>query len=256
MSAVELTFDSHGRGDPVLFAHAIGYDRSLWDRALPQLSANRNALLVDLRGHGRSPAPPGPYTVEMLADDCAALLDLLGIDTVDFVGLSLGGMVGQAFALRHPKRLRRLVLANTSSGYGPAGRELWETRKKLVREGGMRAIREMAIARGFSEAFRERHPEIVAAAVAPILACPVEGYAGACDAIAALDLAAQLPRINAPTLAIAGSLDVGTPVDMLRGIAAAIPGARLAVIEGAPHISVVEKPAEFAVLVNGFLEAR
>jgi 3-oxoadipate enol-lactonase len=87
----------------------------------------------------------------MLADDCAALLDLLGIEAADFVGLSLGGMVGQAFALRHPNRLRRLVLANTSSGYGPEAHVLWDARKKLVREGGMRAIRELAVTRGFSE---------------------------------------------------------------------------------------------------------
>jgi 3-oxoadipate enol-lactonase len=256
MSPVELTFESRGAGAPVLFAHAIGYDRSLWDRALPHLPPNRTALLVDLRGHGRSPAPRGPYTVEMLADDCAALLDLLGIDAVDFVGLSLGGMVGQAFALHHPRRLRRLVLANTSSGYGPEAHALWEARKKLVREGGMRAIRELAVTRGFSEEFRAQHPEIVAAAMAPVMACPVEGYAGCCDAIAALDLTALLPRIAAPTLAIAGSLDVGTPVGMLRGIAAAIPGAKLAVIEGAAHLSVVEKPAEFAGLVSAFLEGR
>jgi 3-oxoadipate enol-lactonase len=254
MSAVELTFDSRGNGAPVLFAHAIGYDRSLWDRTLPHLSPNRSALLVDLRGHGRSPAPPGPYTVGMLADDCAALLDLLGVDAVDFVGLSLGGMVGQAFALRHPQRLRRLVLANTSSGYGPEAHVIWDERKQRVREGGVRAIRDLAITRGFSEAFRREHPEAVAAAIAPVMACPVEGYAGCCDAIASLDLAAQLPRIAAPTLAIAGSLDVGTPVEMLRGIAAAIPGAQLAVIEGAAHLSAVEKPAEFAGLVDGFLD--
>jgi 3-oxoadipate enol-lactonase len=256
MRPVELTFDSRGTGAPVLFAHAIGYDRSLWDRVLPHLPPGRSALLVDLRGHGRSPAPPGPYTVEMLADDCAALLDLLGIDATDFVGLSLGGLVGQAFALRHPKRLRRLVLANTSSGYGPEAHIVWNARKKLVREGGMRAVRELAITRGFSDDFRAQHPEVIAAALAPVMACPVEGYAGCCDAIAALDLTARLPRIAAPTLAIAGSLDVGTPVDMLRGIAAAIPGAKLAVIEGAAHISAVEKPAEFARLVNDFLDGR
>jgi 3-oxoadipate enol-lactonase len=254
MSPVELAFDSRGDGAPVLFAHAIGYDRSLWSRALPHLPANRRAILLDLRGHGRSPAPAGPYTVEMLADDCAALLERLGIGSADFVGLSLGGMVGLAFALRHPRRLRRLVVANTSSGYGPAARPTWDARKKLVREGGMQAIRELAVTRGFGEKFRAEHPEIVAEALVPVLACPVEGYAGCCDAIAALDLTAHLPRIAAPTLAIAGSLDVGTPPEMLRGIAAAIPGAKLAVIDGAAHISVVEKPLEFAGLVRDFLE--
>jgi 3-oxoadipate enol-lactonase len=254
MSTVDLAYASHGTGAPLVFLHAIGYDRRMWERLLPHLPPTRRVVRVDLRGHGKSPAPAGPYSMEMLADDCAALAEALGAGAIDLVGLSLGGMVAQAFAIRHPKRLRRLVIANTSSGYGPEAKAIWEDRKRLVREGGMRAVRPLVEERGFGEPFRKAHPDVVAKTVDAVMECPPEGYIGCCDAIAALDLKARLRQITAPTLAIAGSLDGGTPPAMVRGIADAIPGARYAQIEGAGHISAVEQPAEFARLVTAFVE--
>jgi 3-oxoadipate enol-lactonase len=253
MSRVELAYDSRGDGPPVLFAHAIAYDRRMWDRMLAHFGTNRRVIRADLRGHGQSPVPPGPYTLAELAGDCAALLDYLNVARVDFVGLSLGGMVGQAFALGHPDRLGRLVLANTSSSYGPEGRAMWEARKKLVREGGLAAVHDLAVSRNFTGEFRGSHAKVVADAMATFLASPVEGYLGCCDAIAGLDFTEVLPLIAAPTLVIAGGLDPGTPVAMSRNLAERIPGAKLVVIDGAAHLSAVEKPAEFARLVDVFL---
>jgi 3-oxoadipate enol-lactonase len=253
MSSVALDFDSRGEGPPVLFAHAIACDRSMWDRMLGHFGTRCRVIRADLRGHGRSPVPPGPYSLGQLAGDCAALLDRLRIERADFVGLSLGGMVGQAFALDHPGRLRRLVLANTSSSYGPGGRAMWEGRRKLVREGGLAAVHDLAVSRNFTEGFRASDAGVVAGAMATFLASPVEGYLGCCDAIADLEFTEALPRIASPTLAIAGGLDPGTPVAMSRVLAERIPGAKLAVIEGAAHLSAVEKPAEFARLVDAFL---
>ncbi|APV50767.1 hypothetical protein BWI17_14380 [Betaproteobacteria bacterium GR16-43] len=255
MNAVALHAEVRGNGPPVLFAHAIAYDHRMWLPMLEHFGSGRRAILADLRGHGRSAVPPGPYSLQQMAGDCAALLDHLRIERADFVGLSLGGMVGQAFALHHPDRVNRLVLSNTSSSYGSAGREMWEARKKLVREGGLAALHDMAVSRNFSEAFRREHPESVAEAMKPFLASPVEGYVGCCDAIAALDFTGALPRIFAETLVIAGSLDPGTPVAMSETLVRGIPKSRLAVIEGAAHLSAYEKPAEFARLVRGFLQA-
>lgn len=253
MSLVALAFESQGTGPPVLFVHAIAYDRRMWERMLPHFGTKRRVIRADLRGHGRSPVPAGPCTLEQLADDCAALLDRIGIGRADFVGLSLGGMVGQAFALAHPHRLNRLVLANTSSSYGPEGRAMWEARKKLVREGGLAAIHDVVEARNFTEEFRAAHADVVARTMGEFLECPVEGYLGCCDAIAALDFTDALPRICAPTLAIAGGLDPGTPVGMSQVLVERIAGAKLAVIEGAAHLSAVERPAQFARLVDDFL---
>lgn len=254
MSAVELhCVDSGGAGEAVLLAHAIGCDHRMWDCLRESLAPRYRVLAVDLRGHGRSPVPPRPYALADLADDARALLDRLGIARSHWVGLSMGGMVGQAFALEFPRRLGKLVIASSTSSYGAEGRAMWAARAKLVQEGGLAAIRDAVAARYFSEEFRRENPAQVNAVMQRFLETPAEGYLGCCDAIADLDFSAALSRITAPTLVIAGAADAGTPPAMSQAIAAAIPGARMAVIRGVAHLSSAEKPDEFASLVLDFL---
>lgn len=254
MSPVALhARDGGGSGEAVVLAHAIGLDHRMWDALASALAPRYRVVAFDARGHGRSPVPPRPYALRDLADDAAALLDRLGIARAHWVGLSMGGMIGQAFALGHPQRLRRLVLANTTASYGADGPANWQARIKLVEQGGLEAIRAAVEQRYFSEGFRREHPAQVATTMERFMKTPAQGYLGCCDAIAALDFARDLPRIAAPTLVIAGSADVGTPVAMSEALAAGIPDARLAVLDGAAHLSCAEKPAEFAALVRGFL---
>ena len=246
--------ESGAGGTPAVMVHAIGCDHAMWDGVVPAL-AGRRLVRVDLRGHGASPVPEGPYSLDVLADDVAALLDRLGIATADWIGLSLGGMVGQAFALRHPARLRRLVLANTTSGYGAEGSGMWQARAKAVGEGGMAAILEMAMARYFSDAFRAAHPEEVGRVARRFLATAPRGYAGCCHAIAGLDFTARLGAVAAPALVIAGGADVATTPQMAAAMAREIPGARLEVIEGVAHLGAVEAPERFGALARAFLDA-
>src|SRR5258706_2491774 len=164
----------------------------------------------------------------------------------------MGGMIGQAFALAHGERLGRLVLANTTSYYGPEGRKLWEARAKAVEDGGLAAIKDMVMSRYFSDDFRARSPQVVAEVAKRFLETSAQGYLGCCDAIKELDYAADLPRIRARTLVIAGEKDAGTPPAMSEAIASRIPGARLAIIPGAAHLSAVERPIEFNGLVPDF----
>jgi 3-oxoadipate enol-lactonase len=254
MRAVDLHFtDSGGDGEAVLLAHAIGCDHRLWEELGARLAKRFRVIAFDARGHGRSPLAHRPYSLEILADDARALLDKLGIVRAHWIGLSLGGMVGQAFALRHPARLLKLVIANSTASYGAEGRAMWQARVKQVQEGGLAAIREASTSRWFSEGFRASQPQRVDQIMARFVETPVEGYLGCCDAIANLDYADDLIRIKAKTLVIAGEADVGTPPAMSQAIAAKIPGAKLAVIPGAAHLSVAEKPAEFADLVERFL---
>ena len=256
MTAVELFFtDSGGRGEAVLLAHAIGCDHRMWEDLGARLASRFRVIRVDARGHGRSPVPRRPYTLEGMAEDARALLDRLGIEHAHWVGLSMGGMVGLAFARESPERLGRLVLANTTASYGPEGRAMWEARAKLVAEKGLGAIHDMVMSRYFSDDFREANRAIVKTFGERFLATPVEGYLGCCDAIAELDFSGDLDRIRARTLVIAGEVDAGTPPAMSRAMASRIPGAQVAVIPGAAHLSAVEKPGEFAGLVRGFLEA-
>jgi 3-oxoadipate enol-lactonase len=253
VTPVELYFeDSGGAGAPVLMAHAIGCDHRMWEELAGRLAKRQRVIAIDVRGHGRSPVAPRPYSLEALADDARAVLDRLGIAKARWVGLSMGGMIGQAFALRHPGRLERLVIANSTSSYGPQGPAMWQARAKLVADGGLAAIRDTVAARYFSEPFRAAHPAVVAKVMERFLETPAQGYLGCCDAISRLDFSADLGRIRARTLVIAGGADAGTPPEMSEAMAAKIPGARLAVIAGAAHLSSVEKPEEFAALVEGF----
>jgi 3-oxoadipate enol-lactonase len=167
----------------------------------------------------------------------------------------MGGMIGQAFALEHADRLGKLVLANTTSSYGADGRKMWEARAKAVEDGGMAAIAELAMTRYFSDEFRTHHPDVVGRIRARFLETNPRGYIGCCDAIRDLDYATRLASIAAQTLVIAGEKDAGTPAAMSEEMARRIPNARLAVIDGAAHLSAVEKPAEFNALVRGFLSA-
>jgi 3-oxoadipate enol-lactonase len=247
--------DSGGAGEAVLLVHAIGCDYRMWDALAAELAPRFRVVRMDVRGHGRSEVSPRPYSLEQLADDARGVLDERGIEKAHWVGLSMGGMIGQAFALRHADRLGRLVLANTTSAYGADGPKMWEARAKAVADGGMAAITDLAMTRYFSDAFRDAHPEVVETVKRRFLATPPQGYIGCCDAIRDLDFTGRLGEIRARTLVIAGDKDAGTPVAMSETIAANIPGARLAVIPGAAHLSAVENPAAFNALARGFLEA-
>jgi 3-oxoadipate enol-lactonase len=248
-------FDSGGGGEAVILAHAIGCDARMWQALVPVLRDRFRVLAFDARGHGGSPVTPRPYTLAGLAGDFVRALDARGLERAHWVGLSMGGMIGQAFAIHHPGRLARLVLANTTSGYGPDGPKMWEARARAVTEGGMAAIKDLVMARYFSEEFRAAHPAVVETTAQRFLEVPVEGYAGCCDAIRDLDFTGMLGKVQARTLVIAGEKDAGTPVAMSEAIAGRIPGARLAVIPGAAHLSAVEKKDEFNALVRQFLAA-
>ena len=247
--------DSGGTAEPVVLAHAIGMDHRMWDDLASRLRLTHRVVRFDARGHGQSPVPPRPYSLGAMSADALALVDALGIDKAHWVGLSMGAMIGIAFALEHPDRLGRLVLANTTSSYGPEGRSMWQARARAVEQGGLAAINDMVMSRYFSEEFRAAHADAVVQVSRRFLATPVEGYLGCCDAIADLDFTADLSRIHARTLVIAGAADAGTPPAMSQVIAERIPGAQMAVIAGAAHLSAVEKPADFAALVKGFLAA-
>jgi len=255
MSGARLFHRVSGTGDPVVLVHAIGCDHTMWDALAAALAPAHRVIRVDVRGHGQSPVTPRPYTLELLAEDIASLLDELGIARAHFVGLSMGGMIGQAFALRHAPRLGRLVVANSTSTYGPEGPANWRARIKAVEDGGLEAIRDMVAARYFSDAFRASRPDAVQDVMQRFVRTPREGYLACCDAIARLDFSRELQRIAAPTLVIAGALDAGTPPAMSEAIARGIPGARLVVIPGAAHLAAVEAPGAFNEAVLGFLEA-
>lgn len=237
-----------------VLAHALGCDASMWDTLAEHLAAHSQVVCYDQLGHGGSDAPAGPYALADLADDAARLIDELATGPVTWIGLSMGGMVGQELALRHPHKVERLVLANTTSGYPREAQEGWTQRIAAIREGGLAAIVDGAMQRWFHDGFRAAHPEVVAHWRARVLSCDPAGYIACCQAIAGVDTTARLPRIQVPTLVIAGELDQGTPPAMARTIAQGIAGASLVVLPEASHLSVLEQPEAFRQALDTWLQ--
>lgn len=237
----------------VVLSHAIGCDLTMWDGLANQLAADCRVITYDHRGHGSSEAPAGLYTMADLAGDAAALLRELDTGPVVWIGLSMGGMVGQELALRHPALVRALVLANTTSGYPQAARDAWQQRIATVRENGIDAIADAVMGRYFHDEFRADHAAVVARFRRRVVSTDPVGYAGCCNAVGTVDTAARLGDIKAPTLVIAGELDQGTPVAMSQTLVDGIAGARLAVLPQASHLSYVEQPQAFSQAVTAFI---
>jgi len=240
----------------VVLSHALGCDLSMWDALANALAADHRVVAYDHRGHGDSEVPPGPYGLADLADDAERLLAELegeARQSVVWVGLSLGGMVGQELALRHPRRLRALVLANTTGSFGEEGRAQWRQRIATIEQGGLEAVVDATLQRWFGPATHATHPALVARFRRRVLSTPLAGYLAASQAVMNIDTLGRLPQLRLPTLVIAGASDAGTPPAMAQAIAQAVPDAQLVVLQGAAHLSVLEQPAAFEAALRGFL---
>lgn len=238
----------------VVLAHALGATLRLWDAQAEALSGQYRVLRYDVRGHGESEAPPGPYTVEQMADDLRELLEALGIFEVHFVGLSMGGCIGMAFAAAHPDLAKGLVLCDTTACYGPEAKPRWDERIRIAETRGMTEdLIEKTMEIWFTPAFRGEHKDRVDRVRAMLRHTDPRGYAGAVRALAAVDLRPRLRAIRCPTLVVVGEQDPGTTPAMARGIHESIAGSRLLVIPGAMHCSVMEAAAVFNRELLGFL---
>jgi 3-oxoadipate enol-lactonase len=235
-------------GLAVVFANSLGTDLRLWEPVLPLLPARLRLIRYDKRGHGLSDLG-APFTIADLADDAIALIEAHGTGPVVFVGLSIGGLIGQAVAAKRPDLLRGLVLSNTAARIGTPA--VWEARIEAVREGGLAAIADAVLERWFAPAFHAAPDFSLWRNM--LLRTPAEGYAAACAAIAGADLTAEAPRLRLPVLAIAGDADAATPPDLVEATARSIPGAAFALVRGAAHLPCVEAPDAFATLLNAFL---
>lgn len=241
-------------GAPVLvLGSSLGTTGEMWRPQLDALTQRFRVVRYDHAGHGRSALPAGPYTVAGLGAELLALLDDLGLRRVSYAGLSLGGMVGMWLAAYAPQRVERLALLCTSPRLGPA--RGWRERAATVRRDGTGAVAGTVVGRWFTPAFAATRPEVVAGYRATLAAIPADGYAACCEAIGAMDLRPDLPRITAPTLVVAGADDPATPLPHAELIASLIPGARLRVVGSAAHLANVEQPETVTELLLEHLGA-
>lgn len=233
----------------VVLGPSLGTSMDLWLPQLPALTRSWRVVRYDLPGHGGAPPPDGPFTVEDLADGIVRLMDDLGIRRAAYAGVSLGGAVGTALALRAPDRVASLVLCCTSPRFGDPGP--WRERAALVRREGVGPVAATAAGRWFTPAFTGAEPY-----VAMLRATEPEGYAGCCEALARFDAADRLGGIRAPTLVIAGERDAPTPPEgHADRLASGIPDARLTVIDGAAHLANAERPGPVTEAITAHLNA-
>ncbi|GGG67455.1 3-oxoadipate enol-lactonase [Salipiger pallidus] len=239
-------------GEPVVFAHALGTDLTVWDKMVALLPPGLRVLRYDLRGHGLSDAPGGPYAMGTLVRDAERLMEHCGISDAAFVGLSIGGMVAQGLAAKRLDLVRAMVLSNTACKI--ATREVWDKRIAAVEAGGIAALSEATLERWFSPAFRAT-PEL-SRWRAILEGTSVQGYLGCCHAIAGTDFMTPTSGLRLPVLGIAGGRDGSTPADLVRETVELVPGARFELIRKAGHLPPVETPEAMAALLADFLGAQ
>ena len=255
MSTVRLGSEVHaprtGAEDApsVVLIGSLGSDRSMWAEQAAALSEEFRVVVVDLRGHGESEIPAGPYSIDDLANDVLSELDRLDIRSAHVVGLSIGGAVAQWLGVHYPDRVDSLTLICTAFKFGEP--DNWRDRAATVRAEGVAAVADAVVARWLTPKGAEKNSELVARLHSMVVSTPTEGYAGCCESLAGFDISGDLARIDRPTLVIAGDEDPSTPPEVVRGIADRISGARFELLSPAAHVPTVEVPGQ----VNGLLRA-
>ena len=254
MTAVEVAYTEDGPADApvVVLSNSLGATRGMWDPQVPALAERYRVVAYDTRGHGDSPSPAGPWSLDDLVDDVVALLDRLGVQRAHVAGLSLGGMTALRLAAREPARVDRLVALATSAKPDPQG---FLDRAAAARSGGTAPLASTVVSRWLTPGYAAEHPDLVARLEAMIAGADDEGYALCCEVVAAVDLREDLGRITAPTLVVSGAEDPALPPPHQQAIAEGIAGASLVSVSPGAHLPNLEQPLEVTGALLGHLDA-
>lgn len=256
VNTTQINYELTGPKDRpiVMMSHSLGSSLRMWDAQMRTLEPHFTVLRYDLRGHGASEADSGPYILEMLAEDAVSLLDTLGIEMVHWLGISIGGMIGQCVALSHGNRLKSLALCDTTSRIPVESQSIWQQRIDKVRRKGIQALLENTMERWFTPPFLRKKPPELLVIEKEFLATTPEGYLGCANAIRKLDYFDRLSEIGLPTLIIVGEDDLAAPVAASKAMHEQIPNSKLIVIPSASHFSNVEQPSAFNAALMEFYE--
>ena len=238
----------------IMFSNSLATNLSMWDPQVADFKTSFRVLRYDQRGHGTTEAPAGRYTYPQLVADAVALLDALEIARTHFVGLSMGGATALALAELHPDRVDRVVVCDSPCMSTPAGAQQWEERIAAAQNGGMESLVESTMARWFPPETHAANPPHLEKVRQMIRTTPVNGFIGGAAALSDHDYNAAVSTVTRPVLFIAGSKDGVTPAAM-KDMQKRLAGSRYVELEGAGHISNLDRPAEFTKAVQEFLEA-
>jgi len=252
---VDISWREQGEGPPVLMLHGVGSALDSFDIIAASLATRYRVLRYDLRGHGDSGKPPGPYSLSDFVNDAIDLLDARGIQRAQLIGFSFGAMIAQAVAIEHPDRVDRLVLVSSVAARTAQESERMRQRASALEEGGPSNILEAALERWFTPEFRARHPEVVDKRVQRAMQNDPVGYVAAYRVFAESDIDEPLSRIQAPTLVMTGEHDVGSSPRMARLIHERVKGSQLEILAGLRHNVIAEAPELITGLVLGFFES-
>lgn len=240
-------------GNPALvFVNSLGSDLRIWDEVVPHFSGRFFVIRYDKRGHGLSDCPPGPYTIDELADDLAGLLDDLDVKTAVPIGISVGGMIALAFAARCPARVPKLVLSNTGAVIGTA--DYWAERIAALEANGFTDLGETILARWFVPAFGQGQPAAYRGYGNMLRYTPLAGYIATCAAIRDADLRDAARSVQAPTLVLCGAEDVATPPELGQALAEMVGNGRFHLIPHAAHLPCIEQPQKMAAAIKEFIK--
>ncbi|MBS3919951.1 MAG: 3-oxoadipate enol-lactonase [Deltaproteobacteria bacterium] len=255
-NGIKINYELSGRKDGavVILSHSLASSLKMWEPQMEMLRSHFQVVRYDTRGHGRSETTPAPYTLELLAEDAIRLLDALNIGQVHWVGLSMGGMIGQAIALNHPQRLKILALCDTASTIPPEAQPIWDERIEGVLRKGMESQLETTMERWFTPSFLSLNSPMLTLIKEEFLATPAEGYIGCAGAIRRLNYLSRLSEINLPTFIIVGEDDPATPVSASKAIHEHIKNSKLVILPSTRHLSNVEQAEAFNTHLLRFLK--
>lgn len=255
-NGIRIHYELSGKKDApaVILSHSLASSLKMWEPQMGMLESHFRVLRYNTRGHGRSETTPAPYTLEILGEDALGLLDQLGMDQVHWVGLSMGGMIGQAIALNHPKRLKSLALCDTAAIIPAEAQPIWDERIEGVRKIGMKSQLETTMERWFTPSFLNLNPPMLTLIKEEFLATPAEGYIGCAGAIRRLNYLERLGEINLPTFIMVGEDDPATPVSASQAIHEHIKNSKLVILPSTRHLSNVEQAEAFNTHLLKFLK--
>lgn len=250
---VRSAFSVEGEGPPLFMIHGIGASRHSWTGLIKELRHSYRCISYDLRGHGRSPMTPVPFTLDDLVDDLEALRAELGIARAHFIGHSLGGMIGPAYARRYPRHVETLGLLSTAAGRTPEDSAKVKAVVAAMEEKGIAPVLETLKDRWFTPEFGKLRPDVIANRLKQVIDTDAAVFLNVFHIYAETEMAPWLREIACPSLVLTGEFDGGCPPRLNEFIAGELPQSELVILDGLRHAILLEAPERVAGPVGAFL---